>query len=107
MLMKFLKSFPEAKDKFWRQGSECFTGNQSSRLCIGSLVSREVSRVPAVEVDHLDLRSLATLGAARDQQPDIEEQSSEVPPSHPHSSLASLVSALYSLVSGQGMSEGS
>ena len=89
MFMKFLKSFPEAKDKSWRQDTESVTWNQSSGLCIGSLVSRKVSVGPPVEVDHPDLCSLAILWTTRGQQPNIEEQTEIVLPSHHHSSLSS------------------
>ena len=106
ILMKFSKSFPEAKGKFRRQGIESVTGNQSSRLCIGSFLSREVSVSPAVEIDHLDLFSLPTPWASRDQQPNIGQQTEIVQSSHHHdgnSSLSTPVSALYSLVSKQGL----
>ena len=105
ILMKFSKCFPEAKGKFRRQGIESVTGNQSSRLCIGSFLSREVSVSPAVEIDHLDLFSLPTPWASRDQQPNIGQQTETVQSSHHDgkSSLLTPVSALYSLVSKQGL----
>ena len=92
-----LQSFPEAKDKLLRQGREFFTGNQSSRLCIGILVAWEVSLCPAIKVDHLDLFSLTSL-ATRDQQPNIEEQTETLQSSHHDSSLSSQVYSLSSLV---------
>ena len=75
-LKALLKSFPEAKDKLLRQGTEFFTGNQSGRLCIGILVTWEVNVCPAVKVDHPDLFILSSLSslATRDQQPNIEEE---------------------------------
>ena len=74
-----------------RQGTEFFARDQSSRLCIGILVTGEVSVGPAVKVDHLDLFSLAT----RDQQPNIEDQAETVQTSHHDSSLSSQVYSLY------------
>ena len=60
---------------------------------------------PAVEIDHLDLFSLPTLWASRDQQPNIGQQTEIVQSSHHdgNNSLLTPVSALYSLVSKQGL----
>ena len=96
-----LKSFPEAKDKTLRQSIKFFTWNQSSGLCVGILVSWEVSLGPAVKVDHLDLFSLASLAsqATRHQEPNIEKQTGGVQSSHLDSWLSSPVYSICSLVS--------
>ena len=53
---------------------------------------------PAVEIDHLDLFSLPTPWASRDQQPNIGQQTETVQSSHHDGN-----SRQYSLVSKQGL----
>ena len=100
-LKALLSSFPETKEKSFRQSTtEFFARDQSSRLCIRILVTGEVSVGPAVKVDHLELFSLTSLASltTRDQEPNIEDQTETVQSSHHDNSLSSQVYSIYSLV---------